>query len=183
MGKVVKVSESEKKYKLDKFQKDSLWDREFIIYQWYDSVEKEKKTKLIIDLLSQTIKWVRVTKKRISNSESQKTVEYLSTGDVSIDDLVGQQFVCKRRSLKGEISIDYFVRSNGLCQYLIENEGESDMLDAFINVHNLSLEDVTDDYRYRNTNMTSVFSLQDRDHLKFLLSILYYPSQICNCTL
>lgn len=178
MGKVVNVVESERKYKLDHFHKDSVWDREFIIYQWYDSVEKEKKTKLIIDLQSQTIKWVRVTKNRLSNSDSQKLVEYLSGSDISLDDMIGQQFVCKRRSLKGKISIDYFVRSNEICHYLIEDEGDYNTFASLFKEDNLLIEDVTDDTRYRNTNMTTMFSEEDRDNLFFLLSILLYPSEI-----
>lgn len=179
MGKVVNVAESERKYKLNHFHKDSVWDREFIIYQWYDSVEKEKKTKLIIDLQSQTLKWVRVTKKRLSNSESQKKVEYLSEKDISTNELIGQQFVCKRRSLKGKISVDYFVRSNEICRYLIEDEGDN-VIDSLFKEENISIEDVTDDARYRNTNMTTIFSEEDRDNLRFLMSILFYPCQLSN---
>lgn len=175
MGKVVNVTESERKYLLGTFAKDSLWDREFIIYQWYDSKEKERKTKLIIDLLSLTKKWVRVTKKRKSNSESIKTVEYLSSSEVDIDKLVGEMFVCKRRSLKGKISIDYFVRSNGLCDYLLEDEGDPSLIEAFAIDNSMILEDVTDNICYRNTNMTTVFTEEDKRQMIFLLKTLFYP--------
>ena len=158
MDKIVNVKESERKYRVSAFAKDSLWDREFIIYQWYDEKEKERKTKLIIDLLSLTSKWVRVTKKRLSNSDSTKTVEYLSSSEVDIDKFVGEKFVCKRRSLKGKISIDHFVRSNGSCRFLLEDEGDPSLTDNFARENNMIIEDVTDDINYRNTNMTTVFT-------------------------
>ncbi|MCK8622334.1 hypothetical protein [Prevotella sp. E13-27] len=173
MGKIVSVSETERKYLVKSFTKDSLWDREFIIYQWYDKKEKEKKTKLIIDIPNLTTKWVRVTKKRLSNAESQKTVEYLNSKDIDLKKLLGEPFVCKRRFLKGKISIDYFIRSNGACDYLLEDEGDEAMLKAFVSSCNASLTDVTDDISYRNTNMTTPFSEEDKKQLEFLLNTLY----------
>ena len=172
MGKVINVSESERKYRVETFTKESLWDREFIIYQWYDNDEKERKTKLIIDLLSLTSKWVRVTKYRLSNSESKKTVEYLKSEDVDLDKLVGEMFVCKRRSLKGKISIDNFVRSNNFCQYLLEDESDSSQILSFAEENGLRLVDVTDDVSYRNTNMTTPFTKEDKMELLFLLKVI-----------
>lgn len=177
MGKIVNVTESERKYWIEAFAKDSLWDREFIIYQWYDNKGEERKTKLIIDLLSLTCKWVRVTKTRLSNSDSTKTVEYLTSSEVDIDKLVGEMFVCKRRSLKGKISIDYFVRSNGYCDYLLEDEGDSTLIESFAKDSSIEIKDVTDDVCYRNTNMTTVFTAEDKSHLLFLLNILFYPKK------
>lgn len=173
MGKIVSVSETERKYLVKSFTKDSLWDREFIIYQWYDRIEKEKKTKLIIDLPKLTTKWVRVTKKRLSNAESQKTVEYLNSKDIDMKELLGEPFVCKRRFLKGKISIDYFIRSNGVCDYLLEDEGDEAMLQDFVSSYNAFLTDVTDDISYRNTNMTTSFLEEDKKQLEFLLNALY----------
>lgn len=173
MGKIVNVSEIERKYLVKSFTKDSMWDREFIIYQWYDKNEKEKKTKLIIDIPHLTIKWVIVTKHRLSNAESRKTVEYLNSKDIDLKDLLGEQFVCKRRFLKGKICIDYFIRSNGACDYLLEDEGDEAMLKEFVSSCNASLIDVTDDISYRNTNMTTSFLEEDKKHLEFLLNALY----------
>lgn len=173
MGKIVCVSETERKYLVKSFTKDSLWDREFIIYQWYDRVENEKKTKLIIDLPRLTTKWVRVTKKRLSNAESQKTVEYLNSKDIDLNELLGEPFVCKRRFLKGKISMDYFIRSNGACDYLLEDEGDEVMLNEFVSSHNAYLTDVTDDISYRNTNMITSFLEEDKKQLEFLLNVLY----------
>lgn len=172
MGQIVNVSESERKYKLDFFQKDSLWDREFIIYQWYDFVEKEKKTKLIIDLLNLTAKWVRVTKCRLNNSDSKKKIEYLSSDDIDLSKLVGSAFVCKRRSLKGKISIDTFYRSNNICKYLVENEDNPSILESIPEFQDLVLRDVTEDTRFRNTNMTTTFTEVDKNNLLFLVQLL-----------
>lgn len=176
MGKIVKLSETERKYLLQSFSKDSLWDREFIIYQWYDSSEKEKKTKLIIDLPNLTLKWVKVIKHRLSNAESKKTVEYLNAKEICIEELLGEQFICKRRFLKGKISIDYFVRSNDRCQYLLEDEGDESLLDDFISLYNVTLKEVTDDVSYRNTNMTTEFTSKDMEQLLFLLNVLAIPN-------
>jgi len=173
MGQIVNVLESERKYILQEFHKDSLWDREFIIYQWYDCVEKEKKTKLIVDLLNLTVKWVRVTKYRLNNSDSEKRVEYLSANDVDFSKLVGSDFVCKRRSLKGKISIDTFYCSNNICKYLIENEDDSSNLGEILEFQGLDLRDVTDDIRFRNTNMTATFTEVDKNNLLFLLQLLH----------
>ena len=176
MGKIVGVTEKERKFLVKSFTKDSIWDREFIIYQWYDRTEKEKKTKLIIDLPNLTIKWVRVTKHRLSNTESKKIVEYLNVNEIILDELLGEQFVCKRRFLKGKVSIDYFIRSNGICQYLLENEGDESILDDFILSYSVSLQEVTDDVSYRNTNMTTTFTIEDKKQLLFLLEILSIPT-------
>ena len=176
MGKVVNVFETERKYLIKSFTKDFLWDREFIIYQWYDSQEKEKKTKLIIDLPNLTTKWVRVTKKRLSNAESQKNIEYLNSKDVNLNDLVGEQFVCKRRALKGKISIDYFVRSNEICKYLLEDEGDEQLLNDFISTYKVELTEVTNDVSYRNTNMTTKFTDKDKEQLLFLLDVIEIPN-------
>lgn len=178
MGKVVNVSETERKYLVKSFIKDSLWDREFIIYQWYDKTEKEKKTKLIIDLSSLTAKWVRVTKKRMSNTESQKKVEYLNLKDVNLNELVGERFVCKRRALKGKISIDYFIRSNEICKYLLEDEGDVQSLNDFISAYKVELIEVTNDVSYRNTNMTTKFTAKDKEQLLFLLNIIVIPKEV-----
>lgn len=175
MGKIVNVAESERKYLVRSFSKDSMWDKEFIVYQWYDKNEKEKKTKLIIDLKTLSTKWVRVTKNRISNAESKKKVEYLDSNDINLNQFVGEQFVCKRRSIKGKISIDRFIRSNGICEYLLEDEGESQISEDFIISYGLMLEEVTDDISYRNTNMTTSFTNSDKNQLLFLIDALFYP--------
>lgn len=175
MGKIVNVSESERKYLVRSFSKDSLWDREFIIYQWYDKIETERKIKLIIDLHSLTVKWVRVTKYRISTVESNKTIEYLSSEDVDLNELIGEQFVCKRRAVKGKISIDRFIRSKGNCHYLLEDEGDSQILEDFVASNNIILEDVTADVSFRNTNMTTSFTEDDKKQLVFLLDVLVFP--------
>ncbi len=172
MDKVVHVSESERKYRVETFVKENLWDREFLIYQWYDNEEKERKTKLIIDLLSLTSKWVRVTKYRLSNSESQKKVEYLTSEEIDLDNLIGAMFVCKRRSLKEKISVDSFIRSNNFCQYLLEDEGDSSRIRSFAEENGLKLVDVTDNVNYRNTNMTTPFTKEDKEKLLFLLKVL-----------
>lgn len=172
MGKIVQVSETERKYVTETFSKEDLWDREFLIYQWYDKDDPEYKIKCIFDLTKLTSKWVSVKKNRISNETSKKTVTYFCDDEINPKSFLGWPFVCKRRSLKGDISIDFFIRSNNHCRYLIENEGDDAQLQEVIRTHNIGLKDVTDDVSYRNTNLTTEFLPKDLDGLLLMLSVI-----------
>lgn len=173
MGKVVQVKESERKYTIDFFSKEIPWEREFLIYQWYDKNSPEYKIKCIFDLLKLTTKWVTVKKERISNEVSQKTVTYLNEGEIDLVSLVGWNFVSKRRSLIGEISVDSFIRSNGACRYLLENEGNENDLLELMEKEGLKLKEVTDNPMFRNTNMTTEFTMSDYQELIHILQIIH----------
>ena len=114
----------------------------------------------------------------MSNTESQKKVEYLNLKDVNLNELVGERFVCKRRALKGKISIDYFIRSNEICKYLLEDEGDVQSLNDFISAYKVELIEVTNDVSYRNTNMTTKFTAKDKEQLLFLLNIIVIPKEV-----
>lgn len=166
------AEETERKYILHQFHKTELWDREFVIFQWYDVENSERKLKIIFDLVNLYQRWVVVTKERLSNSHSNKKIEYLAPETIDLSTLVGKPFVMKRRSVLKDICIDEFIRSNGICQYMLENEGGSAPLEEVANEMGLFLTDVTDDVRYRNTNMTTTFSEQDLANLKLLIKIV-----------
>src|SRR5690554_2229556 len=145
--KSVKAKEIERKYTINTFEKSSLWDREFIVFQWFiENLEtKETKLKVIIDLLSVEKKYVRITKDRLSNEEANKTVDYLKLSAINFDDLQNLPFVCKRRSIKDHIHLDKFIFSNGLCQFLLVDEGNKTELNDFCKANEIELkENVTD---------------------------------------
>ena len=85
LTKSVEVKEIEHKFIISDFNKNDIWDREFIIFQWYmfNSQNIESKLKLIIDLHSFERKYVRVTKERLSDSESDKIVDYLDYNSIN----------------------------------------------------------------------------------------------------
>lgn len=166
------TEETERKYILAQFQKTETWTREFVIYQWYDEDNPERKLKILFDLVNLYQRWVVVTKERLSNSHSNKKIEYLTPKDIDLTNLIGKPFVMKRRSVLKDICVDEFIRSNGICQYMLEDEGERATLDEIVNAMELSLTDVTDDVRYRNTNMTTIFTDEDLSMLNLLIQII-----------
>ena len=80
-------------------------------------------------------------------------------------------FVLKRRSIKDKLFLDVFLRSNGICKYLLEDEsdGGGTAPDGEYEI----LQEVTDDIRYYNQAMTTAFTEDDADKLDYLLSIFH----------
>ncbi|WCO01138.1 hypothetical protein [Psychroserpens ponticola] len=173
--KSVKVNEIERKFIIQDFNKEETWDREFIIFQWFvaGSDNIETKLKLIIDLHSLNRKYVRVTKERLSNEAAKKTVDYLDSKAINYSELIGTPFVCKRRSIKKDIHLDKFIYSNGICKFLLEDEGNHEDLENFCKENDIKVvEDVTDQVSYRNINMTIDFLDEHLSKLKFLQTIV-----------
>ena len=166
------VDEEEQKFIPSNLIKNDIWDKEFIIYQWYDDLDSEFKTKCIIDLKTLTSKWVSIKKNRINNSQSKKEVKYLNKDDVKVETFLGKKFVCKRRSIYQNIHLDHFIRSNEKCVYLIENEGAGEELKILLSKYGvIDYTDVTDDISYRNTNMCDYFNETDFLNFQFLLKM------------
>lgn len=162
------VHEKEKKYLLKYVNKCENWDREQIVYQWYIDVsgDEHTKEKVIFNLLDASVIYVRISKKRVSLGEAEKTVEYLQLKDLDPASYLGKPFVLKRRSIKNKIFLDKMIRSNGACDLLLEDEGDGPLADwEEIGL----LRDVTDDETYYNQNMCTPFTEQDFSQLCFLI--------------
>jgi|SRR5690554_3368895 len=170
--KVVQLKEKESKFKVEVKEKTSAWTHEFIIYQWYDSRQEnyESKFKLIIDLQQLSQKFVKVEKTRTSAITSDKTVTYLTIDDFNNLDLISIPFVMKRRSIKGNYHLDRFIYSTYSSEYLLEVEDDD------INLLELQeiqiLEDVSEDSKYLNINMTIPFEAFHKEELIKLCNIL-----------
>jgi hypothetical protein len=59
----------------------------------------------------------------------------------------------------------------------MEDEGDSLYTDTFAKENGMIIDDVTDDVNYRNTNMTTVFTMADKNNLLYLLNILFFPKK------
>ena len=174
LTKGVNVKEIEHKFIISDFNKNDIWDREFIIFQWYmfNSQNKESKLKLIIDLHSFERKYVRVTKERLSNSESDKIVDYLDYNSINFSNFIGKPFVCKRRSIKKDIHLDKFIFSKDVCKFLLEDEGDKNGLELFCKKNKIEIiNDVTNNPKFRNINMTIDFKELHLSSLKLILQL------------
>ncbi len=165
--------EKEKKFLLSKIEKNDIWDKEFIVYQWYEEVSNNKsiKFKIIFDLLKLRRIIVRVTKIKIDSFTWDKRIEYLKFEDIDLDKYLGVGFVVKRRAIRKNIFLDCFYRNNGICKYLLEIEEDGSVEEA----RQLGLaiaEEVTEDERYLNANMCVPFTKEDYDVLKYLLFMI-----------
>ena len=169
--KSVELKEIERKFTILDFEKKDNWDREFIIFQWFieNSENKETKLKLIIDMHSFVKTYARITKERISNKEANKKVDYLNSQAINFKDLIGQPFIGKRRSVKNKIHLDKFLFSNGVCRFLLEDEGNHLTLENFCSDNQITIvNEVTEYVDYRNINMATEFKI---DHFETLETI------------
>ena len=170
--KIKTLKEKEEKYIIESVRKINLWDKEFIIYQWYDSdlnnETLESKIKIIFDICRLEIKAVRVEKKRIDNSFSNKKVYYLDFDKLNFDDLLNTPFIAKRRSIKGDLFLDHFLRSNNTCKYLLEIENQELMGKVEFSEFKI-IKSVTEDKSYLNKNMAIPFLKEDLVGLKLLI--------------
>lgn len=163
----MKILEQEEKYLVEVKDKKELWDKEFLIYQWYLSASYEENTKIkvIFDFLTMKVKLVQVKKKRVNDNLFEKEIKYLNKNEMNFSKLIGCSFVAKRRSIKNNIFLDKFIRSNGLCDYLLEIEDQSEKPD-----HNIILlKNVTNDSNYYNQNLCIPF---DENELKTFLTFM-----------
>lgn len=126
--KIKTLKEEEEKYIVSSVNKTSLWDREFIVYQWYESDPNdnlfESKIKIIFDICNISTKVVRVQKNRINQRASNKKVFYLNLDEINFLNLLDRPFVVKRRSIKENLFLDHFLKSNNKCEYMLEIENQ-----------------------------------------------------------
>lgn len=168
-----KLKEREEKYLLKTVNKTSLWSKEFIVYQWYDTNlyngNSERKLKFIFDLLNVSLKAVKVEKIRIEQNVTEKKVYYLSHDDIDLQAMLKKPFVAKRRSINQNLFLDYFLKSNNACEYLLEVEDEFSYDLITKNKEFTVLRNVTAEKSYYNQNMTIPFSENDLIELEFLM--------------
>lgn len=167
---MVEAIEIERKFLVSKVKKETCWDKEHIVYQWYTEISssKSKKLKIIFDLKSSRLIYVCVTKKTIGNGQAHKEITYLSPSDFNPDCMIGIPFILKRRAIIGKIFIDKFIVSNGVTEYLLENEG--DPLEPLSENFELGAE-VTENSAFYNQAMAVPFTQQDAEKLKYFLKI------------
>jgi len=171
--KVVNIFEEESKFVVRPKKNKVVWDREFIIYQWFENQvgSCEAKYKLIVDILNLTIKFVKVEKDRLTLTSSNKQVTYLDINEFDFKDFVGVPFVMKRRSIKSsDAHLDFFIYSNNSCEYMLELERED--VYPLIKEEIILLNNVSTDPNYRNINMTILFELKHYEELQFILKVL-----------
>ena len=163
------IHEQENKYLVDDVTKNTVWDKEQIVYQWYTGISKtaHTKEKLIFDLLNCRIIYVRIGKMYVGPGEANKNVEYLDIDSFNVDQMTDIPFVMKRRSIKDHIFLDRMIRSNGICEYLLEDE-DDDLSKRTWDEFRVT-ENVTDRVEYYNQNMCTPFTTVDAQYLKFLL--------------
>ena len=165
--------EVERKYLLKSVSKKENWAKEFIIFQWFENVNEHKciKLKIIFDLiaLKQTI--VRITKTRIDSITCYKEVEYLNIKDIDLKQYMGTGFILKRRAIANKVFLDYFYRSNKVCEYLLEIE--DDIEDEDLRKMGIVIDtEVSEKSEYLNANMCVAFQKEDYQILCFLLQMI-----------
>lgn len=168
----VRLKEKESKYLVEVPNKNVVWIREFIIYQWYDNQKEnyESKYKLIFDILNLTHKFVKVEKQRTDAVSSDKTVTYLTIKDFESLDLSGIPFVMKRRSIKEQVHLDYFIYSSGICEYLMEIEDEETDVNSLEDVS--IIKEVSTEKAYLNINMAIPFEKKHKEELSLFFKVL-----------
>lgn len=168
---VYHLSEDERKYTFDKIEKNLIFPKELIVCQWYDNEDQELEYKLSVNLLTKVTRWMRVRKKRDSFVHTEKSIEYLEPLDMN--NLLGMQFLCKRRSVDNNIYIDRFIYNNGKCINLLENEGDEEELKNAELTHSIiGLREVTEETDYHSKQMAIPFSINHLQELSLLLNIL-----------
>lgn len=174
--RTVKLREKEEKFLVEDVNKETLWNKEFIVYQWYEKTNSEKvesKYKLIFDFLNINLRAVRVVKTEIENNMSDKEVFYLNNEDINLYNLLNQPFVAKKRSIDKNIFLDCFFKSNNRCKYLLEIEEQEGMKYDVKKVHPefTIKENVTDNQKYLNQNMVIPFTENDLIELNLLIKL------------
>ncbi len=169
--KKVNLTEEETKYIVNIASNKEIWNREFIIYQWYNIQDNnyESKYKLILDFLNLSLKFVKVEKRRIDAISSDKTVTYLDVNDCNFTDFIGLPFIMKRRSIKSDAHLDKFIYSNNRCSYLLELENQESI--NLVQNDLKIIEDVSENLDYRNINMAVQFTEEHLGQLKFLIEL------------
>lgn len=170
--RIEKLKEEEEKFLLSEINKSSIWDKEQVVFQWYETDQSkenfESKFKLIFDMINISMKAVRVEKHRTSQSKSEKKVYYLNMEEISLFDLLNKPFVAKRRSINNNIFLDFFIKSNHICSYLLEIENQYDQNPMSTDEYTI-LKNVTKDEAYLNRNMSIPFLENDLLELEFLI--------------
>lgn len=165
------IKEEERKFLIHEFSKSDNWDREFLIYQWFENSlgQNEKKYKLIFDLLNFTVRYVAVTKYRTTFTASDKKIEYFDVCQFEIEDFISVPFVQKRRSIKADMHLDKFIHSNRRCDFLLELENELPSTEELSSNGLVLKEEVSHLDVYRNINMCIPFH---QSHAQFLQELL-----------
>ena len=163
------LSEDERKYYFDSFDKDTLFAKEVLVCQWYDPNDKELEIKMIFRLFNGTYSWCKIRKRRISDIHADKTIEYVEAQ--SLEDLLGMPFLCKRRSVLGNIYVDRFIVNDGICVNMLENEGDEEELKVFADRFKVQgLREVTSNCNYRSRDMAVPFKMMHLLELQLFLS-------------
>ncbi len=164
------MMEIERKFLIGSFTKKVPWDNEHIVYQWYLKSEEGHsiKDKLILDLRNVRLVYARIEKTSDVPGENVKKVRKFPLSEVDFTRYIGSPFILKRRSIRGKVFLDKFIRSNGLTEYLVEYEGNH-FADDVEDLFSISAE-VTMDLRYYNQNMCTEFTENDSRDLFFLIT-------------
>lgn len=162
------LSEDERKFKFDSIEKYELFPKEVLVLQWYDIEDAELETKFIIRLHNGTSSWCRIRKKRTSDVHADKTIEYID--NVPLQELLDKPFLCKRRSVIGNIYVDRFIVNDGICVNMLENEGDDKELGQFVGCYHVKgLEEVTSNVNYHSRNMAIPFSMNHLVELQLFI--------------
>lgn len=164
------LSEDERKYTFNKIEKEVIFPKEVIVCQWYDTIDPELETKLVFRLLSGTYSWTKIRKKRTSDTHADKTIEYVDS--VPFDQLLGSPYLCKRRSVVGNIYVDKFIINNGTCCRMLENEGDDNELNQFVKTYRIDkLSEVTSKIEYHSKSLAIPFTLSHLTELKLFFNV------------
>lgn len=171
----MKTFEKEEKYLVKLNGEKELWDKEYIIYQWYltASYEENTKIKVIFDFQTLKSRLVKVRKMRVKDNIFEKDIKCLDKDEIDFSELIGCPFVAKRRSIRKNIFLDRFIKSNGLCEYLLEIEDASEENENNNLLNNIILlKNVKNDPRYYNQNLCILFD--DLEYKIFLTLIDWF---------
>lgn len=173
MNRKIQVMEKERKFFIKELKKTGNWDKEFIIYQWFEKSEKEEsvKLKIIFDLCNVRQIAVRVTKRKLNAQESDKEIEYLNVEEIDFKAYLGVNFIAKRRAIFQNIFLDRFYRSDKACEFLLEIEDEMNM-EVLTALGVQPGEEVTEKLAYSNANMSVPFLEEDYQALNILLNTI-----------
>lgn len=171
--KRVQAKEVERKYLLNSICKHEKWQKEFIIYQWYmeNNGLGSTKVKIIFDLLNLKCIPVRVEKRKTGDFAWDKEITYLERDALNPKELLGMNFIAKRRAIYKNVFLDKFFRSNGRCRFLLEVE--DDLCEQELEALGIEIgRDVSKDPDYQNANMCVPFEESDYKAVCFLLEMI-----------
>jgi len=162
------MTEVEKKYVIDGIKNEVSFQRDQLVFQWYEerSEFNSSKVKVIFDFTKIKIICVRIYKMKCGIGVNEKQVEYLNVNEVDFSKYIGVPFVEKRRGINGNVFIDHFLKSNLITEYLMEIEEEEK-----IPQYAISPREVTGDAAYDNANMSVPFDESDFFLLKSLFDL------------